>query len=51
MHSTILYSLASAALLIQPIIAGVIPSELVERACPKQIYDPKGGLCDGDHGF
>ena len=45
MHATILYSLALAALLLPCTVVGVMPSELVPRACHKQAFDPKGILC------
>jgi hypothetical protein len=50
MRFTVLYTVVSAALLLRPIIAGVMPRDLVERQCPNQEYDPNGILCSGDSG-
>lgn len=50
MRFTIFSSLESAAFLFTPIIAGVVPRELMQRDCPNQDYDPNGILCSGDSG-
>ena len=50
MHLTLLYTMVSTVLLLQPTLAATIPSELQPRACPKQDFDPKRYLCGGDSG-
>ena len=51
MHLTLLYTLVSTVLVLQPTLAATVPSELQPRACPKQDFDPKGYLCGGDSGM